>query len=977
MMFGATRYLFPTATFIGILLCASHASAQSQATNGQIEGTVLDQKGAAVVRAVILATNIETGASGKTETDQSGFYRFPLLPIGIYRIAAEAVGFRKYVRHDITLATGQSVTIDVTLDPGEVAETVTVSGDAPIADIGKTDLGRVMNSREVHNTPLPSRNPYNFVILQANVTGHPNRGNLYPQVNVNGFLRRTYWQLDGNTNTRGEIAGARTMFISETYIAEMQLLTPGFSAEFGNTTGMIVNMVTPFGTNGFHGSGMFLFSRPSFYARPFSFSGRNLADSTLNDFALSFGGPVIKDRWHFYFGHERFSREDNTSRGRQVRIQEPFKQELIAAGLPAKIFLPSIPGGELASYYILRTDLQLNSRNRLTARLNHARVEIENGSGGVNTWERSTDTKLVDHSVSTQLGSFSRDASNELRFQFVRGRVSTVRNENSGTGISVNIPNVANFGSPGSGKNSIARDIQIQNNFTWTRDAHAVKLGGGFIIRDRFERDSTSAVYTFGSIRAWRDARDGIYPYGYIRYQETFGDPEARFKSTFWNFFVQDDWKISRRSKLNFGLRYDLYAVSDADPLAPFPASRKFNIDRNNFAPRFGFVFALRQGTRPLVLRAGAGLYYEPPWTDMYRRALLEDGDPAFFTRTFCGDNGGANCLRENTSPAFPDTFSGSLPGGATLPPPDIVTISPDFENMYAIHSNIQLEQALTDDLSLAVGYLHSGGRHIPVYRSINAIDPVRFLADGRPVFGPARLDPRFNIIQMAESAGVSQYDAFTLQLSQRLSRGIQFSANYTLSRAVDDAPEQEVTYDDSGRNLRAVSDPTNRSFDRGYSYGDQRHTFVMSLVARPMFDIENRSLRFLLNNNQFGVIARASSGERFSVRTARDTDLNGDGLYWPDRPVGIERNSGKTPPQFNLDLRYSRFISFTERYRLEVFGEFQNLFNVNNIVSFDNVTVPVNSQTGEMIGPMPDFKTRGSKSLESRQVQIGIKFTF
>ena len=161
-----------------------------------------------------------------------------------------------------------------------------------------------------------------------------------------------------------------------------------------------------------------------------------------------------------------------------------------------------------------------------------------------------------------------------------------------------------------------------------------------------------------------------------------------------------------------------------------------------------------------------------------------------------------------------------------------------------------------------------------------------------------------------------------------------------------------------------------------GYSYGDQRHTFVMSLVARPIFDIQNRSLRFLLNNNQFGATARASSGERFTVRT--DTDLNRDGLSWPERPVGIKRNSGKTPPQFNLDLRYSRFINFTERYKLEVFGEFQNLFNVNNIIAFNDVRVPVSSETGEMIGPVPDLKARNdSRSLESRQVQMGIKFIF
>lgn len=147
---------------------------------------------------------------------------------------------------------------------------------------------------------------------------------------------------------------------------------------------------------------------------------------------------------------------------------------------------------------------------------------------------------------------------------------------------------------------------------------------------------------------------------------------------------------------------------------------------------------------------------------------------------------------------------------------------------MYAIHSNIQLEQAITENLSLAIGYVHSAGRRIPIYRNVNLLNPIRFLADGRPVFSPlvntaTRHDLRFNVIQMVESVGVSQYDALTLQLTKRFSSGLQVSANYTLSKATDDAPEQNMT---TG-NIQGLvlSDPTNRSLDKGYSFSDQRHT--------------------------------------------------------------------------------------------------------------------------------------------------------
>ena len=964
------------------LLAGVNVHAQSQALNGQIEGWITDQTGALVAEATVLATNVETGHQRSVLT-KTGFYRIPLLPLGIYRITVEAPHFRKLIREGITLVTGQSATVDLQLEPGEVQETVTISADAPVADPGKTDLGRVMNAREVHNVPLPTRNPLNFVILQANVTGRPNLGFNYPQININGFARRVYHQLDGNSNTRGDVAAARLLFISETYVQEVQLVTNGFAAEFGNTTGMIANMITPSGTNDLHGSALYFFRRPSFYARPFFFSAEKLPDNVTNNFAGTVGGPIIRDRWHLYVGYEYVKRDDGTRATRQVTISEANKVALIAAGLPASIFVPAIPGQEYGSHFIARTDAQLNASNRLTVRFNTSDPVSTNAiQGGFNTLERTSDFIPNDHSLGVQLVSFSSRVLNELRIQFSRSIASTKGNEFSGTGPSITISNVANFGSPtGTGAADKTKATQVQNNVTLTGRSQVIKVGGGIWTTNNINHDAAFAQYTFPSIASYLVARSGANPldrYGYTRYEERFGDRETRDTSTFLSFFAQDDWKASRRLKVNFGLRYDLYLVPEADASSPFPASREFKIDSNNFAPRFGLVVALSEGTRPLVLRAGGGIYYEPPWLRMYRRALRENGNPRSFTRVFCGDSGGATCPRDQLAPAFPTTFSGSLPAGATLPPQDILTVSPDFVNMYAIHSNIQLEQALTDDLSLAVGYVHSGGRHIPVHRSINAVNPIRFLADGRPVFGPERLDPRFNIIQLAESAGVSQYDALTVQLAKRFSKGIQFAANYTLSRAVDDAPEQNVTYMDGNQLLRALSDPTNRALDKGYSYGDQRHTFVMSLVAKPKLDIRNNAFRLLLNHNQFGIITTANSGETFSVRTAGNLDLNNDGLFFPDRPVGIKRNAGKTPPQFNLDLRYSRFFNFGERYKLEAILEVQNLFNTNTIFAYNNLTVSTDPVTGEMIGPMPDFKARNqSVSLESRQFQLGVKFIF
>jgi len=972
-----------------LILAPAAVFSQSHSLDGQIEGFVYDPKEAAISGATVTATNTATGFVRSLVTNDSGFYRMPLMPPGTYRLTVDAPTFMRTVRDGITLGAGQTATIDFTVSPGVVVDSVTVTADTAVADPGKTDLSRVMNSREVQNIPLPTRNPLNFAILQANVTGRPNRGFNFPQVNVNGFIRRINYLLDGNTNMRSDGAGSRLMMMSEVFVNEVQIVTNGFAPEFGNTTGMIMNIVTPAGTNDIKGKAGYLFRRPSFYARPFFFSAAQLPHNSTNNVLTTVSGPIIRDRWHWYAGYEYIDRDDSTRSNRQVTISETNRTALIAAGLPASIFVPAIPSKEKAVHLIFRTDVQLGANNNLMARFNRSHVATANNiSGDLNTLERSVDISTPDRSLGLQLVSARSSLLNEFRFQYARRDSRTDLNASSGSGPSISIPQVANFGSPtGTGSTSLIQVAQAQDNVTWTRGPHAIKFGGGVHFTTDKSISSLSSIYTFPTIEAYLQARSGSAPYGYSRYEETFGDPRTAYSTTFWHLFAQDDWKATRRLKLNFGLRYDLYLAPGADPSSPLEASRKFNVPKTSVSPRLGLAYSLRGGTRPLVFRAGAGIYFEPPFSEVYNRALLENGAPRFFRLRFCGTAGGL-CPFEPLAPAFPGRFSGS----PTPARPDVVTVSPEFENMYAIHSNLQIEQALTGDMSVAFGYVHAGGRHIPVYRSINPINPIRNLADGRPVFDPnpsaaTRLYPEFNFVQIAESVGVSRYDALSVKLTQRQSRGLQFMAAYTLSKATDDAPEQNVPYMLGGGagTLFVSSDPRNRSLDRGYSYGDQRHTFVMSMVARPMFEIANRTLRRVLNDNQFGIIAMANSGERFSIGAGRlsggnlsPLDLNLDGISFSDRPVGIKRNSGKTPPQFTLDLRYSRFFDFTDRYRLELFGEVQNLFNINTIVAYVNLLVPTNETTGEMMGPLPDFKARGaSTSIESRQAQIGIKLHF
>lgn len=987
-----SRITILTKGFLSLLLMSAfvavsvlEVSGQSQAINGQIEGVVTDANGAAVPNANVTTHNNETGAERSVTSDDSGVYRIPLLPLGTYRVTIEAANFKRLVREGITLTTGQTATVNAALEAGAVSETVTVTSDAPIADSAKIDVGRVMNAREVQNLPLVSRNPYNFALLQANVTGRPNTEFGVPRINANGYTRRTNYQLDGNNNTQADRGGIRLMPISEVFVSEVQLVTNGFAAEFGNTPGLIMNAVTPTGTNGFHGSASYRFRRTPFYARPYYYNSPNdLPKTTADDFAVAVGGPIITDRWHFYGGYEHIKRDLTSESGRIVTISASNQAQLIANGVPAAAFEPIIPVSQKVNFYILRTDAQLSENHRLTGRFNYFDNNSPNNiAGALNTLQRSIDFIDKSFSLAAQLASsFTPSLFNEFRFQYSKRDSRNFANALSGTGVSIVVTGVANFGAPENDDTIQPLETMtgFQDNLTFTTGDHAIKFGGGINEIKDTRRNNIFARYTFRNLADYIAARNA--PAGnaarinYTSYLEAIGNPDIDYKSTFYNFFVQDDWKVTRKLKFNFGVRYDLYKIPEADSTSQFAASQKFKVDKNNFAPRAGIVYGLRDGKLPTVVRASAGIYYDTVYLDFYQRALLNNGNLRIRNFSFAGTNGGTQTSTVG-APEFPGSFGTAPPGS---PPPgvqSIETIASDFQNMYAMHYNAQIEQAITSDLSFTAGFIHSNGRHIPVYRSINRINPTGTLADGRPIYSntvssATRLDPRFNDILMAESVGNSAYNALTLQLSKRFSKGYQFSANYTLSKSDDDAPEQNLVAIQVG-NL-VVQDPSNRGFDKGPSLADQRHTFVMSFVGRPAFNFENKLVRNLVNNNQFGIIAIANSGERFNIVAA--TDINRDGFSGSDNPVGITRNSGITPKQFNVDLRYSRFFNFNERFRLEAFGEFLNVLNVRSIFQINSLTVSTDA-TGLPTQALPTISTRAVTALDSRQFQMGFKFIF
>ncbi len=214
-------------------------------------------------------SNIDTGDQRVVVTNESGLYRAPLLSLGTYRVAAELQGFKKFEQTGVSLRAGQTAVIDVALSVGALAETITVTADAPLVDLAKIEQGRTLSEAEIKTLPLTSRNPYNFALLQPGVVGFETNEFGVPRITANGALLRVNYQVDGSNNTQKDRAGLRQMPMSEVMIREVKVVTSGYAPEFGQTMGMVYNAITPSGTNTFKGQGSYRLQRQSMVELPF------------------------------------------------------------------------------------------------------------------------------------------------------------------------------------------------------------------------------------------------------------------------------------------------------------------------------------------------------------------------------------------------------------------------------------------------------------------------------------------------------------------------------------------------------------------------------------------------------------------------------------------------------------------------------------------------------------------------------------
>jgi outer membrane receptor protein involved in Fe transport len=989
---------------IFLLLAVTGAYGQSQATTGNIEGRVADSNGAVVPNASVTATNQETGLERNTTTDAEGNYRIIFLPPGKYKVSANASGFGLTSSPNVTVTVGGKTTFDISLNPAGMTSSVTVNSES-VVETTRTSVSSTVNQQAIENLPINGRNFQDFATLTPGVIRDPRGGDLSV-----GGQRGTLnsLQVDGvdNNNTffgqalgRG---GVRPPYqFSEESVQEFQVNQNGFSAEFGRAGGAVINVVTKSGTNEFHGGGFEYFRKEALNANdPVTKANEarrgqpnKRPPSKINQFGARLGGPIVENRAFFFFTYD--GQRSNVPQ--VLDVPNLFSQ-------PANIQSLLVPKlgnyqvGRNQDVFLGKTDIALNSSNQLSIRYNHQGFVGKNNenNGPLSAEEHSGDSLVRSDTLSGTLTStLTQKLVNEFRFQFARdkepGQANSDQPEaviNTGAG---NLNLGRNNFSP---RETTIKRAQFIDNVSYVSGKSNYKFGVDFNF-DRilnFFPGLFSGSYTFPSYAAFASNSPSAYTQNFAGAGTSGGTTHPN--SSDYAFFGQDDLRLTPKLTLNLGVRYDYQklacpTVQNTDPLLLSNGidTSRCPSDKNNLAPRFGFSYAIDEKT---VIRGGYGIFY--------------GRTPAIVLGTAHSQNGinvtGINLNAAQIAVAgltYPHILS--APPAGTSANPNLYVFDKDYVQPYVQQARFGVEREVAKNLSVSATYLYYRGVHLTRTRDINLFAPTPFtvsstdgqsftflrFSSARPISRPAGTGPSYNRISIFESAANSDYNGLAIQATQRLTRGFQFIAAYTFSKANDDRPDQTtvvVGADDS----KIVQNQLNPRGDYGRSDVDLRHRFVFSPVyqAGRFTGSDNKVLRALLSDYTFSGILQTQSGSPYSALVGNDP--NNDGNRSNDRLPGTKRNQFTTPSIFQVDARITRNIHFTETKYLSLIVEAFNVFNHPNVATVNNtfynlsggVLVPPASTTA--FGTPRSFQSPASGTttfVTPRQLQLAIKFNF
>ena len=714
-------------------------------------------------------------------------------------------------------------------------------------------------------------------------------------------------------------------YYSEEVIDQFQVVTSGGIAEFGRSSGGVVNILTRSGTNDWRGSVYGFFRNQRFDARNPLAPTKDLL--TQAQYGGTISGPLRNDRTFFFTNFEQTRRNYSAVLTIAPAAVDTINNRLRGVNYAGPLISTGVvPASFDTTNFFGRIDHKINARNDLSARYSLYHIDAVNSRtlGGLNAVSRGSGLSDTDQTAQvSNVTTLSSRTVNEARFQYTNSRLDQPVNDT--VGPAVNIGGVANFGT--ATFSPLGRDINLfeaVDNVSTIRGSHSLK-GGVDVLYNRVNilfPGAVQSVYTSSSLNHFLSGN-------YVNYQQAFGVPEQSQSNPNFGMFVQDEWRLRPNFTVNAGLRYDAQFLPDP-----------IQTDTDNFSPRLGIVYA--PGDRKTVIRTSLGLYYDRVPLRATSRGLQRDGSKYIVAQLSPTQLG---------APVFPNVLSVQP---TTLPTkPNITRIDPEIEASYSQQANLQVERELPANTIVSVGYLFLRARHLILSRNVNV---PRFAASaGVPNLG--RPDPNWGNISRFESSGNSSYDGLVVSLNQRATRWSNLRVSYTFSKTIDNSGNFFFSSPQDNFNIRD---------DRGLSDNDQRHRLVISGSLEVPDHNKPTGLQRVFCGFQLGYIFTYASALPFNVLLGSDRNLDTNNN---DRPVGVGRNTGRGFDYASLDLRVSRRFRLTERVDLQLLAEGFNVLNRSNFGVPNNVF-------GSGVNPVPTFG-QPTQAFDPRQFQFGMRVSF
>lgn len=935
------------------------ASLLAQTATGVIVGTVVDQGGGALPGVTITLSNPSTGYTRVAVSNEAGYFRLNAVLAGTYVVKAELSGFATVATEGVVVNVASQRTLNVTLRQAQVAETLTVTADVPLVE-STAAIGTVVSENQLENLPLNGRQFANLGVLAPGTALSYNNDPTKPgQLTImlnGGSGRNINFVMDGGDNTDDTIGGALQNFNLEA-VEEFKIQTMLYKAEYGRSSGGVLAVVTKSGTNTLHGSAYGYFRSDSWNSTSKSeeLAGGDKSEYDRKQYGASLGGPIIKDKVHFFATYERTPKDTNYTvdsggiypdlDGKAFNL--PSKDEMATAKVTYDISLEQF----LQVRYGYQKNSEKYGQNSLAAPSN------------LGTTTNKYESVLAGHTA--MLGS---DMLNEFVFQYTKFKNNIAPDSLTpllyypsgfAIGTNINTPQSTN-----------QTKYQYRDDFTFPMSIagqdHTFKAGVMFIDEPTLGGDFSSGLTGQYSVLEDRQGAPitDITIYGGFSGDST---PTKQYSA-----YLQDDWRVSQKLTLNVGLRYDYYDALYLDQrtnpiwqalstqttynesyLRDFQGGKGGIIrnSKNGWAPRLGFAWDFR-GDGQMLLRGGWGRYYDFPYSNA--TVLF----PAMAVQS---NYGVAYNHYDETGIKNPDGTFWQI--GQPLPPNQVTpgaftpneVASPTLKPPYSDQASLGFSWQATPWLGVTVEAVTAAYRNLPFRFRANPVDP----ATGERRF------PEFASFRVWYGKGFADYDGFNLGFRARREK-FELQGFYTLSKTTGNilagADEFRITSVDYQPDLKAVRDQSINPYDplcdacSGPLNTDSRHKLTLSGTYQLPWGFAVSGMY------------RYRSAPPYTKWTAKDDNNDGYVFELADGVKEVNSERGHDFSQF--DLRLSKTFSFGGDLSLELVAEMFNVFNSTNPAGYVGRTDA--SNYGQ-----PNFYAGDPLQGEQRLWQFGLRVAF